>query len=101
MTALIKLKIRTGEENDSVLTECLDSAKAAILARRFPSGDWPEEVEPRYADLQIRIAQDLYNKIGAEGQMTHTENGIGRSWESSWISKQLLQEVTPYVGVIK
>ena len=56
-------------------------------------------VEPRYQDLQFRIALDRYNKIGAEGQLRHDDNGIDRTYESSWISAQLLNEVTPYVGV--
>lgn len=99
MTNLERLLKVTGEADETVLDGCLESAKAAILARRFPFQDWPDEVEPRYLDLQYRIALDLYNKMGAEGQTGHSENGISRTWESSWISQQLLQEVTPFVGV--
>ena len=58
-------------------------------------------VETRYEDLQYRIALDLYNKQGAEGETGHNENGINRSFESSWISEQLLREVTPYCGAVK
>lgn len=96
-----RLRLRTGEQDDSVLLDCLESAKAAILARRFPFGDWPDELESQYVDLQYRIALDLYNKDGAEGELSHTENGISRGYESSWISEQLLQEVTPIVGSLK
>ena len=46
------------------------------------------ELESRYLDLQFRVALDLYNKTGAEGQIGHTENSISRTWESSWISEQ-------------
>lgn len=96
-----RMKKRTGEQDDSVLLDCLESAKAAILARRFPFGDWPDELESRYVDLQYRIAIDLYNKAGAEGQLSHSENGISRGYESSWISDQLLREVVPMVGSLK
>lgn len=99
MTNLERLKLRTSEADDSILTDCLESAKSAILARRFPYSEWAEDLEPKYLDLQYRIALDLYNKMGAEGQMSHSENGIARTWESSWISKQLLSEVVPKVGV--
>lgn len=95
MDNLERMKLRTGESNIAVLQDCLDSARAAIMARRYPYGDWPEELESRYLDLQYRIAIDLYNKTGAEGQTGHTENSISRTWESSWISESLLQEVTP------
>ena len=100
MDILENLQKRTGEEDDELLAVLLDDAKNAILARRFPYGSWPEEIEPQYLDLQYRIALDLYNKQGAEGQTLHLENGVHRTYESSWISKQLLQEVTPYAGVI-
>lgn len=95
MDNLERMKLRTGESNIAVLRDCLDSARAAIMARRYPYGEWPDELESRYLDLQYRIAIDLYNKTGAEGQTGHTENSISRTWESSWISESLLQEVTP------
>lgn len=101
MDNLERMKLRTGESNIAVLRDCLDSARAAIMARRYPYGDWPEELESRYLDLQYRIAIDLYNKTGAEGQLGHTENSISRTWESSWISEQLLQEVVPVAQVVK
>ena len=101
MTILERLKMRTGETDEQLLSDCLDSARNAILARRFPYQEWPEDVPPQYVDLEFRVAMDLYNKIGAEGQLGHSENGVSRTWDSSWISKQLLQEVTPLVGVPK
>ncbi len=100
MTNIERLKLRTGEPDEAILDDILESAKSAILARRYPYGDWPDELEARYVDLQFRIAMDLYAKIGAEGQISHTENSIARTWESSWISAELLQEVTPIVKVV-
>lgn len=100
MSNLERLKLRTSEPDESILNDCLESAKSAILARRYPFGQ-SSVLEERFVDLQFRIALDLYNKIGAEGQLTHSENGVSRTWESSWISKQLLMEVAPLVGVPK
>lgn len=99
MDAFERLKFRTGEPDDAVLIDCLECAKNAILSRRFPYGDWPDSVEPRYVDLLYRISVDLYNKSGAEGQIGHSENGISRQFESSWISEQLLKEIVPFAGV--
>lgn len=72
------------------------------MTRRFPFG-YGEDVKlpERYKDLQIRIAMDMYNRIGAEGQMSHSENGVQRTYESGWISESLLNEVVPMVGVCK
>lgn len=99
MTNLKRLKLRTNEPDEAILTDCLESAEAAILARRYPFGNSSAAMEDKFIDLQFRIALDLYNKIGAEGQLSHSENGISRGYESSWISKQLLEEVVPKVGV--
>lgn len=115
MTQLERLKKRVPEEpDDSLLEDMLESAKNIILGLRFPYQPWPtktvetetgklEEVtvlEPRYLDLQVRMALDIYAKIGAEGEIGHTENGISRSYESSWVSEQLLREVVPMCGVV-
>ena len=100
MDNLERLKLRTGEADEAILEDCLESARAAIMARRYPYGDWPDELESRYLDLQFRCAMDLYNKIGAENEIAHSENGISRSYESSWISESLLQEVTPIAKVV-
>ncbi len=98
MTPLERLKYRTQEADDGLLLEMLESAKNIILSLRFPYGDWPEELEPRYLDLQVRIAEDMYNRIGASGQTHHSENGISRSWGAEWVSEQLLREIVPVVG---
>lgn len=116
MTQLERLKRRIPDEpDDGLLEEMLESAKNVILSLRFPYTEWPTEVkenemgilekiavvEPRYKDLQIRVAEDMYNRLGASGQLSHSENGISRSWGSEWVSGQLLQEITPYVGGLK
>lgn len=99
MTNLERLQLRTQESDEAVLSDCLESAKAAIMSRRYPFGEWPDELEERYTDLQYRCALDIYNKAGAEGQLVHNENGIQRHFESAWVSEQLLREVVPIAGV--
>lgn len=107
MNVLDRLRLKTGESDEEMLYDLLETAKYAILARRFPFADYPTDnggnviLEARYQDLQYRIALDLYNKMGAEGQLSHSENGVSRAYESSWISAQLLEEVTPFVGAVK
>jgi hypothetical protein len=101
MTQLERLKIRITENvSDEELEDILESAKAVILSRRFPFGDYPEDIEPRYKDLQIRIAVEMFNKRGAEGETSHSENGISRSYASANVSEDLLREITPKAGVV-
>ena len=101
MTQLERLKIRITENvTDEELEDILESAKAVILSRRFPFGECPEEIEPRYKDLQVRIAVEMYSKQGAEGQLSHSENGISRTYSSASVSEELLREITPKAGVV-
>ena len=101
MTQLERLKIRITEKtNDMELEDILESAKAVILSRRFPFGEPPQELEERYKDLQIRIAVEMFNKRGAEGETAHSENGISRSYSSAGVSEELLREITPKAGVV-
>ena len=101
MTQLERLKIRITEKvDDKELEDILESAKAVILSRRFPFGEPPAEIEDRYKDLQIRIATEMFNKRGAEGETSHSENGISRSYSSASVSEELLREITPKAGVV-
>ena len=101
MTQLERLKIRITEKvNDVELEDILESAKAVILSRRFPFGEQPEEIEPKYKYLQIRIAVEMFSKRGAEGQTAHSENGVSRSYASANVSEDLLKEITPKAGVV-
>ena len=101
MTQLERLKIRITEKvNDDELEDILDSAKAVILSRRFPFGEWPADIEDKYKDLQIRIAVEMFNKRGAEGETAHSENGVSRSYASANVSEDLLREITPKAGVV-
>lgn len=98
----LKARIDQGDlpEDDVRLVAYLEDAKMAIQNRRFPCGGSPEELEPQYLNLQIRIALELFNKEGIEGQTAHSENGINRSYQNPGVSSSLLSEVTPKVKVL-
>lgn len=106
MDSVERLQLQTHEKDERILAECLYSAKMVILSRRYPSKWWDDvedvssvKLDARYSDLQYRIALDLYNKRGAEGELSHNANGISRSYEGSWVSPQLLAEIIPVCGV--
>ena len=100
MTQTEKLRQRIPEISEADAASLLDTAAAAINARRYPFEEFPDGLENRYLDLQIRIAADLWAKSGAEGETAHSENGISRTWSNSWISEELLSEVTPKERVL-
>lgn len=99
MALIDRMRIRTGEESDELLEECLLEATEAYMAHRFPVSAHPDSVEPEYEGLVLAMAIDIYNKIGAEGQRSHSENGISRSYSGDWISHDLLARIVPLCGV--
>lgn len=87
-------------DSDDVLTAYLLTAAESILNKRFPYNR-PENatVPVRNHVTQCRIALFLLNKRGGEGQLSHSENGISRSFSTDDIPAALLNEVIPYCGV--
>ena len=88
-----------GEWSDDVLISYLAIAGEKILNRAYPYDDTVKEVPRRYGYLQCEIAAYLLNKRGAEGQVSHSENGISRSYASADVPESMLSEVTAHVGV--
>jgi hypothetical protein len=42
----------------------------------------------------------MFNKRGAEGETSHSENGVSRTYSSASVSEELLREITPKAGVV-
>lgn len=87
-------------ETEEVLLTYLNLAGHKIINRAYPYDNDVTEVPTRYEFLQCEIAAYLLNKRGAEGQTSHSENGISRGYESADVPESLIGAVTPMVGVI-
>ena len=99
---LTLLKAMVGEsDTEEVLLAYLNIAGNKILNRAYPYGTDETEVPKRYEFLQCEVAAYLLNKRGAEGQTSHSENGISRSYESADVPESMLGAVTPMVGVLR
>ena len=88
-----------GAWSDEVLTSYLRIAGQKIINRAYPYEDTITEVPRRYGYLQCDIAAYLLNKRGAEGETSHSENGVSRSYESADVPESMLREVVPKVEV--
>ena len=98
---LIELIGTLSEESDEdILSAYLDQAGDIVLHYAFPYDDSQTEVPTKYQRVQADIAVYLLNKRGAEGQLTHTENGISRSYENADIPVTILRRIMPMVGVL-
>ena len=90
----------TGETDDGVLSTYLILAGNIVRQKAFPYGDGTEEVPSKYQTIQVEIAAYLLNKRGAEGEISHNENGLTRTYENGDIPSTLLQRITPLAGVL-
>lgn len=86
--------------SDDVLNAYLTIAGRKIINRAYPYDDTVTEVPTRYGYLQCEIAVYLLNKRGAEGEVSHSENGISRTYGDADVPDSMLSDVIPVCGVI-
>lgn len=85
--------------NDRVET-FLNIAGREIISWRFPDSAGVTEVPSEYEMTQIYAVIAGYTQGGAEGQLSHTENGIGRTFKHADMIDYIRTHVIPYVKVI-
>ena len=91
------LKAIVGEDDDDdVLTVYLNLAGDVILRRLYPYGTEITQVPSPYEVRQIEIASYLLNKRGAEGELTHSENGVNRTYADAEIPPSYLRGIVPF-----
>lgn len=85
-------------DNDTAVDEVIDAISAVNERRRYvPTEDLL--YERKYDSLVVRLAICAIAKYGAEGQTSHSENGISRGYDGgSTYPKALLQEIVPLAG---
>ena len=98
---MLKAMIGDSTESNIVLSTYLKIAGDKIVNKAYPYSNDVTEVPRQYEILQCEIAAYLINKRGAEGQISHSENGITRNYENADIPTSMLRNVTPHVGIIK
>lgn len=104
MLALCRAMVEQPEEaegwSDDILMSYLTIAGQKILNRAYPYDDTVGEVPRRYGVLQCEIAAYLLNKRGAEGEVSHSENGISRTYENADVPESMLRDVIPHCGLV-
>ena len=72
----LKVLISPDTATNELLLSLLEQSEGIILNRRYPFGA-PEgaTLSAFHQQIQLRIAVELFNKMGAEGQTDHDENG--------------------------
>lgn len=93
-----------GDDTDrGILEVYLDLAAQKILNRMYPFRENYDglEVPDRYTAVQLKVANYMINKIGAEGQIQHIEGNIHRNWGSADVPDGMLAEIVPYCQAIR
>lgn len=87
--------------DNSLLSYLLEQSEGIVLNKRYPFGA-PEgaTVPTAYEHIQIKIAVELFSKMGAEGQIQHQENGTSRIYEAADVSPSLLRQIVPLIGSV-
>lgn len=98
------LRQMMGDDTDrGILEVYLELAAQKILNRMYPYKENYDgiEVPDRYLAVQLKIANYMINKIGAEGQIQHIENGIHRNYGDADVPETMLKDIVPYAQVIR
>lgn len=87
---------------EEVLNNLLEDSKYIALSIRFPyNTDYSNiELPSKYNNWQLRCSVELYGLLGKMDVLSYSENGVSWTRDSSNISKSLLTEITPKVGVV-
>ena len=96
----LKVLVDADDTETPLLETLIRLSERKILRRLYPYDTSKKEVPEKYYDKVIEIAIYLYNKRGAEGQTSHSENGISRSYGSADIPDDMVKDIVPFVGVI-
>jgi hypothetical protein len=89
--------------SDEILSVYLELAAYKILNRMYPyKEDYTGlDVPDRYVAVQLKCACYAINKIGAEGEIQHIENGIHRNYGDADIPEQMLKDIVPFCQAIR
>lgn len=100
-TKLALVQSMTDETSTDVISAFLSMAGDAVCNYVDPYKSCkPEDILDRYSGVQVRVAAYFLNKRGADGELTHSENGVARTYEAGDIPASLLRELVPMCGVI-
>lgn len=104
--AAITYFTQTGENfSDDFLFLLVDSLVDEYKGKRqYPAYFTDEQIETDVAQyfwrkktyIAMRVIPEIVGKIGAEGQKSHSENGIDRAWNP----EMYLADVIPYCEVL-
>lgn len=79
----------------------LTAAEKEIIEWRFSlSGSKPDTLPEEFDMTHVWAVVNGYSQAGAEGQSTHSENGVARTFNYADMIQYIHRNVRPLVGVL-
>ena len=91
----IELKNDSNLDSD-ILSVKVKGAIRDVMERRRYQTHHTEDMKNYYSNIK-RLSLYDYNQVGAEGQISHSENGINRSWAER---EKCLDGIVPFAKVL-
>nr|DAR34154.1 MAG TPA: tail connector protein [Caudoviricetes sp.] len=82
-----------------MISAYLNLAAGRILERLYPFGEKPIRLPNQFDIIQCELVVRMLARRGGEGEISHAENGVTRTYISV-DDEDILQRLTPFVGVI-
>ena len=95
------LDMANDDSEDDKILAFLSAAEKEIISWRYSyAGTKPAEVPEDYEMTQVWAVVNGYSQSGAEGQATHSENGISRTFNYPDMLHYIHRNVVHKVGVL-
>ena len=98
MVALCQELINDVTVTQTQIQTYLALAASRILNALYPFGGAPDAVPTQFQMLQCELTVRMIARRGGEGEISHSENGISRTY-ASVDDADIMSRLTPYVGV--
>ena len=100
-----RLKIRIPQATEAELGDVLETAKDTILSRCVVSvakatAEEKAKMLEEHNEKVLKAAVIIYNMRGIEGQISHSENGISRSFAENEGLKPILEQIVPRCNIV-
>ena len=90
------------EVYEQAIQDLLDDTKYIALSIRFPYEDFSDmELPKKYYNWQLRASVELYNLADKGSLLSYSENGLSWTRLSDGLSRSLIAELMPKVGIPK
>lgn len=84
------------EDNDENVWDEIENAINSVNERRHFIPTDTNLFEDKYKSIVVRLVIASYSKMGAEGQIAHSENGVSRTYAgASEHPNDILKEIVP------